>query len=116
MPVYQKVTIRRVLILAHPRLSNRRVRQKRYSFRQIFAHRDQPRLANHALPSVRIESWSMCINRNLETTAIEIWNSVNEIVEIDPRWQNTSIESIVSRWNSDEENLLPRDMNQLAEQ
>src|ERR1041384_3446293 len=58
----------------------------------------------------------MRINRELETASVQIRQTIDEIVEVDPGGQHTLIKTLVSRGNAKEENLLPRYMNQSPQQ
>src|SRR5262245_9957590 len=72
MPVDQKITIRRVLILANTRLQHRRIRHSRHSFCQILTHRFQPLDTDHSLTTIGIEFRPVRIDRDLEPTPIDI--------------------------------------------
>src|SRR5688572_17231590 len=58
----------------------------------------------------------MGVDGDLETTTIHVWNAIDEIVEVDPGRHYTLVETIVTRRHPKEENLLARDVNQLAKQ
>src|SRR5215211_3331416 len=58
----------------------------------------------------------MRVNRDLETAAVNIRESVNKVVEVHPRGQARRSEQIVSGRYADEENLLPRNVNAVRKQ
>src|SRR5689334_8212735 len=67
MSIDQKIAVRRVLILAYTCLSNRRICESRHTPREVLTHRIQARGRHHPFTCIRIEFWSMCVNRELET-------------------------------------------------
>src|SRR6185369_15742075 len=103
-------------VLAHACLGNRRICESWHPSREVLTRCIQSGRRDHAFTSIRIEFRPMCINRELETASVQIRQSVNEIVEVNPGRQHALIETLISGRNAKKENFLPRDVNQLPKQ
>src|SRR5215213_4836683 len=58
----------------------------------------------------------MSIDSELEPSTLDIRQRIDQIVEINPARHDADAETIVARRNSEEDNLLPRDVNPTAQQ
>src|SRR4030095_867051 len=97
MPVHQEVATRRVLILADPRLRNRRVFQARESPTHILANLLDFVLSYDPRLRVWIHPCAVLVEPNLQAPVLQIRHAVRFIGLEKKSWQRRRRESFVSR-------------------
>src|SRR4030095_12788537 len=98
-------------ILAHASLDNRCVCKYWKTLGHIKANSVNPSLGNYSLTRIRVECVAMCVDGDLESSFIQIWNSVDQVVEVDPCREGVRPKEGVSRWWSNEKDFLLRNMD-----
>ncbi len=116
MPINQKITIRRVLILANTRLHHGRIRQPRHSLSQILTHRLQSSTLTTRSPVSGSNSVPCASIAILNPRPSTFGNCINQIVEVDPRRHRAATETVISRRHTKKDHFLPRYVNQLTQQ
>src|SRR5580692_4005261 len=107
MPVNQKVSVRRIFILAHTRLDYRSISHCRKTAGHIFPHHFRFRSRRQARLRVGIDALSMMIERNLQPAAFNVGHPVILIFLKKPCRQSWWRESLISSGHAEKENLLP---------
>jgi len=59
--------------------------------------------------------WAVRIDRQLETAVVNVRNSIDEIIEVDPGGKYSCVESLVARWHTEEEHFLARDVEKISQ-
>src|SRR5579859_7560187 len=79
MAVNQEVAVPRVLILANASLDDWRILQRRNVLLQISAQPLNRRLRHHSRSAVRIESFSVAVERDLESAAFDFRQGIRKV-------------------------------------
>src|SRR5215213_32113 len=116
MAIDQKVAVGSVFVLADASFSYRRIREQGNSLREVVANFERCIRRDDSLVVIGVKRRPMSIDRDLEAATVQIGQRINQIVKIDPRRQPVRLETIVSRRNAEEEDLLATHVNQFAEQ
>ncbi len=66
------------------------------------------RRIDEPLCAVGIQYWPVAIDANLEPVAVEVWNTVEAGLEVDPDRQAPQREAIVAGWRAEMQHLLSR--------
>src|SRR5437879_4141 len=108
MTIDQKIPVRTVLILAHTRLHNWRVLQRRESPRHVLSRQLRHRRRNNPRLRVRINSLPVLVERNLQSSSFDVWHSINQVLLKQPSRQRRCRKPRISRRNPKEKYFLPR--------
>src|SRR5579872_7214083 len=106
MPVDQKISIRSVLVLAHPCFQQRSIFQLRESSPQNQTSPRNRARSHVPIPGLRIERRPMLVDRQLESTAVNRRNRVRSFAERNPAWHLQR-----PRRSAEKENFLTRGTN-----
>ena len=108
MAVDEEITIRSVLVLANACFEKGSVLHSGEAVVEVCANQAERLACNGALITVRIEGGPTTIKCNLESAVLQIGESVEPFVEIDPRGHPWHGEVRVSCGRAKKIDLLPR--------
>src|SRR6266403_625368 len=108
MPVNQKISARSVLILADSRFHDRGILQGRESPRHVRSNPFPQHRRNNPGLRVRINTFAMAVICNLQSPALNVRHSVEEILLKQPGRQRRRSKPRIARGYSKEKNFLPR--------
>src|SRR5690348_735379 len=115
VPVNEKIPARSIFVLAHARLHNRRSAQGRESPRHIFVHGFGHLRRNDSRLGVGIHLFTVLVERNLQSTTLDVRHPVDQVFLKQPRRQRWRSKSRFAGRYAEKENFLPRGKNSSAE-
>src|SRR6185295_12853642 len=116
MTIDQEIAIRCVLVLAHPRFEQRRASQGGEPSRQNSLRYRELGSRDLSLSVLRIERRAMCVDRKLESAAVDRRHAVGALSKCNPRGHVWRSESQIAGRRAEEEDLLPTGPDALSEQ
>src|SRR5712671_584558 len=107
MSIDDEVVVRRVFVLAHASLEERRVFHPRKAIGKVASRLSQTVVVDQSLSEGRIELAPTGIVRQFEAAVLVPGNSVHKVVAvIRPDRQVAFVIAVVTRWSSEEQHIL----------
>src|SRR5262245_38510896 len=116
MAVDKEIAVRRVFVLANPRLDERRVRQPRKAPGQKRARQLKRIFSQVALGGVRVNRLAVTIEPEFEAAIFQVGHAVSFGAEIDPGRRQRRGEARVARRDTEKIHLLASRANSISEQ